>query len=178
MTEKTRPDPNSPVLDERVAVAVSRFITRREALQRAGRWFIAAGVTLSTSWMMTRSAQAAGCSPGGVVGSYNCGCRTQTMRCGNDRCCPNQTGPCCHGAEGRCDFWATFPYCWCSPGCCESGVFGYYSCCTVGSLVNMEAVALETPPACAGIDTRPEDADAFGHVAPCDRDSPTVLRHS
>lgn len=115
-------------LDDRIAIGVSRFITRRAALQTAGRWLLTAGVLVGTSWRLTGVSRAAGCSPGGVYNGWGCYC-ADTPGCGTDRCCPNQTGPCCHGAEGRCDFWTDFPFCWCSNGCCLSGGYGYYSCC-------------------------------------------------
>lgn len=115
-------------LDQKLAVAVSRAITRRGFMHKTMRWTLAAGIGAATSWRFMGAAAAGGCQPGGTYDRWGCYC-AGTMGCGADKCCPNQNVPCCNGAQGRCDFWRQSPYCWCSLRCCVNGKRGYYSCC-------------------------------------------------
>lgn len=110
-------------LDDRIAVAFSRAITRRTVLRRGiGAAFVsAAAVTSSLTW--PSKAKAVACTF--TVNDWGCYCAS-TPFCG-DAYCNNDL--CTNGASRRCNYWPSAPYCWCSQRCYLTSNCGYYSCC-------------------------------------------------
>lgn len=114
-------------LDDIIAAAFSRAVTRRTLLQRTIRWTLGAGVAASTAWRLTGTARAQSCGIG-QTNEFGCYCAS-TMGCGSGKCCFDTQNGCCNGATPRCTHWMTQPYCWCSITCCIGSHTGYYSCC-------------------------------------------------
>lgn len=112
-------------IDDKIALTLSRAVTRRTMLQRTMRWTLAAGAAVGTSLKVTGVAEAGGCG-GRESTHWGCYCAS-TPSCSVSRCCQSQSVSCCGGADPRCDYWGA--YCWCSPKCCLKPSYGYYSCC-------------------------------------------------
>jgi hypothetical protein len=116
-------------LEDRVAVAFSRTITRSRLFQGAMRWTLGLGTAAATSWSFTGKASASGCGSGGQVGYWGCYCSLGFPGCGSGKCCFDTQNACCGGAVPNCSTWSPLPYCWCSLNCCIGSSKGYYSCC-------------------------------------------------
>jgi hypothetical protein len=120
-------------LDDRLAMGFSRLVTRRTLLRRALRVAAGGAAAASAGLAFPGRAQAIPhCSF--AVGTWGCYCAS-TPSCGGSKCCatggsnPDAADTCCGGAQRRCNYWTSSPYCWCSRTCCIGGRHGYYSCC-------------------------------------------------
>jgi hypothetical protein len=114
---------------DRIAIGVSRVMTRRRFFGNTLRTSLALGGALATPWVMfdQRRAEAASCGPTKQY-SRPCDCAS-TAACPSVNCYDGG----CNGIRKRCNAWtsadSTGNYCWCSPQCCYSCVRGYYVCC-------------------------------------------------
>jgi hypothetical protein len=123
-------------LGERIAVGLSRTVSRRSFLERLMRGGLVTGVIVASSLeFMMGTAEAANCSANGVdtVDGWGDQCKTSTPSCGSvgGTC---SSGKCSGSTRKRCSFWTVGnsndgQYCWCSTTGCHSGMKGHYTCC-------------------------------------------------
>ena len=120
-------------LDDRIAMGFSRMVTRRTLLRRSLRLAAVSAAATSAGLAFPRRAGAVPqCTF--TVGTWGCYCAS-TPSCGGNKCCatggsvPDAADHCCGGAQRRCNYWTSSPYCWCSRHCCVGGWHGWYSCC-------------------------------------------------
>ena len=117
--------------EDRFAAGFSRIVTRRRFLQRGLTAAAATAAATSATLVRPSSARAAP-SCQFTSGNWGCSC-AGTQSCGTGKCCrtlyDTTKDACCGGATRRCNYWGSFPYCWCSQRCCIGGNYGYYSCC-------------------------------------------------
>jgi hypothetical protein len=117
--------------EDKLAVRVSRAITRRRSLERAMRTALVAGVSASALILRAWQAEGANCSTYGMPGTWGTVCNPARALCGGSNC---TSGNCAGNARKRCDYWADGPnvtgkFCWCSDTACHSGKLGHYTCC-------------------------------------------------
>jgi hypothetical protein len=116
--------------ENRIAARFSSSVTRRGLLQRTMQLAAASAALVSVKLVWPGSAQALNCTFS--VDYWGCYC-SSTPSCPS--CCQDTGGgpvaydKCCGSATKRCDYWTTYPYCWCSQSCCLGGANGFYSCC-------------------------------------------------
>jgi hypothetical protein len=125
----------SQPIDNRVAVAFSRVVTRRTLLRRG--MIVAAGSAAAVAGFPRRAFGWGGVGgPGRCtfhVNTWGCHCAS-TPSCGKRHCCDTSGNlfvydKCCGSADPRCNYWGQSPHCWCSRTCCLNGTKGYFSCC-------------------------------------------------
>lgn len=110
-------------LGDRMTTAFSRAVTRRRVLQNTLRGALATGAAMSTSLALPGLARANHrCTI--HVSTWGCYCAS-TPFCGDSKC---YYDVCTSGAQSRCNYWGSAPYCWCSQRC-TLGCYGLYSCC-------------------------------------------------
>jgi hypothetical protein len=129
MEERVNPAENSTNLGDRIALRISRAITRRTLFRRGAQMAAATGAATGLRLYAADSASATLCSA--AVSTWGCYC-SGTTSCGSSRCCDSGDGvydACCGGATRRGNYWGSYPHCWCSLTCCLGGEYGYYSCC-------------------------------------------------
>jgi hypothetical protein len=111
-------------MEDRLAVSFTRAVTRRTFLQRTMRWTLTAGAAISGALTFAPRASAARCQFTST--KWGCYCNLGTPTCGSGKC---DNDYCVNGAVARCNYWTSFPYCWCSTNCCIGSHTGYFSCC-------------------------------------------------
>lgn len=116
-------------LDDRMAVGISRAVTRRTFLGNVSRWTLGTGIALSAplTWA-TRALATHSTNCRNVSGNWGCYCAS-TANCPSANC---TSGGLCTGIRKRCNYWTVAEnsnYCWCSAGCCIGGLIGFYQCC-------------------------------------------------
>jgi hypothetical protein len=116
--------------EDNIAAGFSRRVSRRRLFQRSMRLAAASAVATTAGLGFARRAEAGTCQF--TSSKWGCYCAS-TPSCGSGKCCrtlyDTTLDACCGGAQRRCDYWTSYPYCWCSTKCCIGGGYGYYSCC-------------------------------------------------
>jgi len=117
-------------LDDRLAVAFRKAVTRRTLLQRCMRFTLATGTAVSLSWKWgVGNAYASNCSYYGTRGT-SCYCAS-TPDCGASLCSNGNVV----AYHKRCNAWtqpnSAGQYCWCSERCWTGSPprWGHYVCC-------------------------------------------------
>ena len=114
---------------ERVAVGIARGMTRRRLFGHALRGAVGVGIAASSplTWMSGSASADHLTNCVNVSNNWGCFC-AGTASCPSTKC----NRGLCNGIRKRCNYWTNQDaanYCWCSAGCCQGGLLGYYSCC-------------------------------------------------